>query len=49
MVPFIKKYMNIKNIIVNSSVPPANPIANIIPKTNSGIPMYCITNGKNVK
>ena len=33
--------------MVNTTVPPANAIANNIPKKNKGIPIYCITNGKN--
>ena len=33
-VPLIKQYINIKNTIVNSTVPPANAIANNIPYLN---------------
>ena len=49
IVPFMKKYMNIQNNIENNNVPPAKASANNIPRINNGIPIYCITNGRNVK
>ena len=49
IVPFIKKYITTKNNIVNSRVPPANATANMIPRINNGIAIYCNINGKNVK
>ena len=48
IVPFIKKYINIKNNIMNNNVPPAKANANNAPRINNGIPIYCIINGKNV-
>ncbi len=49
IVYFIKKYRNTKNTIVINNVPPAKATAINRPKTNNGIAIYCIINGKKSK